>query len=373
MKKMIVSENQKGLLFRNGKYLRSVGAGKYYLFGGKEMELTDIEMPLCSEKCRLEQLLCDEELKNQLVTVTVGDEEYAIHYVDGQFKEILESGRYAFWKEAGEHSFQIADISTPEVSSDIPTYIFKKCPSCYYQKAEIADYEKALLFFDGKPQRALESGIYYFWNTGTKIEVRCVDMRGVQMQIAGQEILTQDKVTLRINFVCKYRVSDHIRILTEIRDYEEQLYTAAQLALREYIGKCKLDEILENKEKIAETVFEKLKAYGEKIYLSVTEAGVKDIILPGDVREIMNTVLIAEKRAQANVIARREEVASTRSLLNTAKLMEENQTLFKLKEMEYMERICENVGNITLNGNGNMISRLSELFCVGTAGKGETL
>ena len=80
-----------------------------------------------------------------------------------------------------------------------------------------------------------------------------------------------------------------------------------------------------------------------------------DVILPGEVRDIMNTVLIAEKRAQANVITRREEVASTRSLLNTAKMMEENPTLYKLKELEYAERICENVGNINLNG-GDVIS-----------------
>ena len=76
----------------------------------------------------------------------------------------------------------------------------------------------------------------------------------------------------------------------------------------------------------------------------------------------MNTVLIAEKRAQANVITRREEVASTRSLLNTAKLMDENQTLYKLKEMEFVERICENVGNISLNGNGNVLTQLTDIL-----------
>lgn len=366
MKKMIIQENQKGLLFKNGKYICSVGAGKYYLFGGREMKTAHIEMPIPGDLYR--QMLADEKLKDQLVTVTVGDQECAVHYLDGQFEGVLSSGRYAFWKEAGEHSFQIADMSTPEVSSDIPRYIFQKCPSYYYQKVEIADYQKGLLLWNGKPQRSLEPGVYYFWNTDTKIDVRCVDVRSKQLQISGQEILTQDKVTLRINFVCKYRVLDHVRLLTEIQDFEEQLYTSAQLALREYIGKYKLDEILENKEKIAEAVFEKLAAYGEKLYLSVTEAGVKDIILPGDVREIMNTVLIAEKRAQANVIARHEEVASTRSLLNTAKLMDENQTLFKLKEMEYMERICENVGNITLSGNGNIITRLGELLCAEKGG-----
>ena len=96
------------------------------------------------------------------------------------------------------------------------------------------------------------------------------------------------------------------------------------------------------------------------------DAGVKDIILPGEIRDIMNTVLIAEKRAQANVITRREEVASTRSLLNTAKLMEENPTLYRLKELEHIERICENVGNINLNGNGDVLSQLMGLMHPGT-------
>ena len=106
---------------------------------------------------------------------------------------------------------------------------------------------------------------------------------------------------------------------------------------------------------------EKLREKEGELYLTVMEAGVKDIILPGEIRDIMNTVLIAEKRAQANVITRREEVASTRSLLNTAKLMDENQTLYRLKELEYLEKICEHVGSIHVSG-GNVLEQLSALM-----------
>ena len=133
----------------------------------------------------------------------------------------------------------------------------------------------------------------------------------------------------------------------------------AQLVLREYIGNYKMEELLENKEEIGMYVFEQLKQRAASLYIDITDAGIKDIILPGDMREIMNTVLIAEKRAQANVITRREEVASTRSLLNTAKLLDENKTLYRLKELEYLERICENVGNITLNGNSDILIQLA--------------
>ncbi|NQZ78262.1 MAG: slipin family protein, partial [Ekhidna sp.] len=90
-----------------------------------------------------------------------------------------------------------------------------------------------------------------------------------------------------------------------------------------------------------------------------------DIILPGDMKEIMNQVLIAQKQAQANVITRREETASTRSLLNTAKLMEENDMLFKLKEMEYVEKIADKIGEITVSGNGQIVDQLKGIFTPG--------
>jgi hypothetical protein len=73
-------------------------------------------------------------------------------------------------------------------------------------------------------------------------------------------------------------------------------------------------------------------------------------------------VLVAEKKAQANTIMRREETASTRSLLNTAKLMEENTMLWKLKEMEYVEKIADKVGEITVNGNGVLVEQLKQIF-----------
>jgi regulator of protease activity HflC (stomatin/prohibitin superfamily) len=109
-------------------------------------------------------------------------------------------------------------------------------------------------------------------------------------------------------------------------------------------------------------VSDRLKEKEKGLFVEIKDAGVKDIILPGEIRDIMNTVLVAEKKALANVITRREEVASTRSLLNTAKLMEENQTLYKLKELEYVERICENVGSINLSGNGDLLSQLMNLM-----------
>ena len=137
------------------------------------------------------------------------------------------------------------------------------------------------------------------------------------------------------------------------------------MALRSVICDKTLDEILLEKEKISKDILSYLKSYESKYFVSF-EAGIKDIILPGEIKDILNTVLIAEKQAQANVITRREETASTRSLLNTAKLMEENDVLYRLKELEMLERIFDKVGNINVDG-GNFIESLENI--VGTRRK----
>ncbi|MGB0885086.1 MAG: slipin family protein, partial [Chitinophagales bacterium] len=150
----------------------------------------------------------------------------------------------------------------------------------------------------------------------------------------------------------------------ENSDYEKQLYSLLQLAIREFVGTLSLDELLENKEALTKYVQNTVRAKAQKMGLELIDSGVRDIILPGDMKEIINQVLIAQKKAQANMISRREETAATRSLLNTAKLMEENAMLFKLKEMEYIEKIADRIGEITVNGSGNVVKQLNDIFAV---------
>ncbi len=360
--KTIISESERGLKFKNGKFQKLLLPGKYITFGDTEIEKMSVEAGVCTHLSTLSALLENKGFREAVTTVDVEENKLALHYVDGVFIGVLRTGKYAFWKALGEHNFTFADISTPEVAPDIPEYIFSRIPAYFYTKAEVDEHQKARVYYNKKLVKILDTGTYYFWKNDKKVDISLVDTRLISLEISGQEMLTQDKVTLRINFVCNYRISDYVKIVTEINNYEEQLHTAAQLALRDYIGRYKLDEILENKSAISKVVFEKLKERERELFITVHGADVKDIILPGEIRDIMNTVLVAEKKAQANVITRREEVASTRSLLNTAKLMEENPTLYKLKELEYVERICENVGNINVTGSGDLVTQLAGIL-----------
>ena len=366
--KTIINENERGFLFKNGMYRKMLMSGKHKIrkIFGESCVKVPVSNYVKIAEADIFVLMKDKNFSNSVTKIDIPDGFIAIHMEDGRIAEVLNSGTYCFWKCYCEHTFKLIDLVNAEIT-DLTQGQLMSIPHNLYVKIEIPEGEVGLLAFDGKFVKKLSGGSYYFWNRMTKITCAIVDLRAQQLEITGQEILTADKVSLRLNFVCTYKIMDAVRIINEIKDYTSQIYTMTQLALREYVGRFRFDEILEQKDSIAAFVLEKLKEKQDTLFVEFSDAGLKDIILPGEIRDIMNTVLIAEKNAQANVISRREEVASTRSLLNTAKLMEENTTLYKLKELEYMEKICDKVGNISVNGGGNLLHELRTIVLANTS------
>ena len=169
--------------------------------------------------------------------------------------------------------------------------------------------------------------------------------------MTGQEVLTKDRIGIRANVTAVYRIADPAKAVSVAANLRDYLYKELQFALREAVGVRTLEEVLGDKQGINAAVAERLVPTLVEAGIELPSVGIKDIILPGDVRELMNRVIEAEKTAQANVIKRREETAATRSLLNTAKLMEDNPILLRLKELEALEKVSEKVGNVIV-GSG---------------------
>lgn len=311
----------------------------------------------------LNLLLKNESLASMLEVVEVKDGEMVLVYENGIFKEVLNVGQYAFWKDVLNREFQKIDLTKVEITEKISKTILENLKlKNFVRKFVVTNQYKGLLIIDGKLSKVLEAGTYYFWNNEISIEIKAVDTRMQQMEIAGQELLTKDKAMLRINFYVRFQVENIEKALMNNKEYDKQLYILMQLALREFVGALTLDELLVKKDSVGKEILENLGNKSEDLGLKASDAGIRDVILTGEMKEIMNQVLIAEKKAQANSIMRREETASTRSLLNTAKLMEENEVLWKLKEMEYMEKIADKIGDITVSGNSNIVSQLKEIF-----------
>jgi len=351
-----------GLGFKRGEYLRMLKPGQHSIPPWQQAELHDIFDPFRPKRDQ-SLFLHDQELVDELHVVEVKDHEIVARFADGLYKELLPPGKYAFWKGPKRQTFVPIDLSRPEIDASFAKALFLRPEIQRFLYAfTVESHEKGLLFFNRELQRLLEPGDYFFWKGTTAVAVLKADMRQLQLDMTGQEIMTKDKIMLRVNFVCQYRIHDPVKALNTIKNYEEQLYILMQLALREYIGAFTLDEILERKESISAQVVTAIKDKASDMGIDLLSAGVKDIILPGDVKDIINQVLIAEKKAQANVIMRREETASTRSLLNTAKIMDENKTLYRLKELEYIERISEKISSITLSSGGQIIEQLRQAF-----------
>ena len=362
MKRFMIKANHIGLVFKDGTLKRVFTEGKYWLGFGERLVIYDMSKNYYSD-VDVKILLQHEGFANAVTVVEVGDNEIVLVYLDQNFKQVLTAGQHVFWNGINRYTFIKVNMGSIEIDTSIDKNLLDKAPlSAYVRNYKVEAYEKALLFIDGKLDRELSAGNYYWWKNSTIIQIVKTDTRQLAMEITGQEILTRDKAQLRINFTIQYQVSDIMKALFANKEYEKQLYVLMQLALREFVGRLSLDELMESKEKIADQVRLLSAERVSQLGVDLLYCGVKDIILPGDVKDILNQVLIAEKKAQANIITRREETASTRSLLNTAKLMEDNQMLYKLKEMEYVEKIAEKINNITLSGGGQIVDQLKQIF-----------
>lgn len=355
---------QKGLLFRKNRYIRLLDEGVHWFLAGDKVLVYDMTKAFVPP-LDLNILLQDEALVALLEVVEVGNSEIVLLYENGLFKSVLGPGRYAFWKGVLQYSFIPADISKTEITEPIERAVLARPELGPYVRTYVVDsFEKGLLYIEGQFQRILEPGVYQFWKNAIVMTVYKTDTRQLQMEMNGQEILTKDKAALRINFSVQYRVSD-IFLAVAHKEYDKQLYMLMQLALREQVGAYTLDELLEKRDAVSPLVLESVQGKAARLGVTLSGCGIRDIILPGDVKDIMNSVLIAEKKAQANIIMRREETASTRSLLNTAKLMEENEMLFKLKEMEYVEKIADKISTLSVSGSGDLVGQLKQIFVPG--------
>ena len=206
------------------------------------------------------------------------------------------------------------------------------------------------MFVDGELSRTLRPGSYAFWNFRKNVSAEVIDQRLQSLEVSGQELLTRDRVSLRVNLAASLRVVDPVVARTRVAKYSEFLYRELQYGLRRAVAAKTLDELLGDKASLDADIFAYVRGRVADYGIEVSGVGVKDVILPGEMKEILNSVVQAEKLAQANVIRRREEANATRSLLNTAKLIADNPTLMRLKELEALEKVTEKIDKLTVFG-----------------------
>lgn len=366
-KRIVIADNERALLFRDRQLIAVLTAGvhQFWDIGDHlKVRIFDITATEITQKDVKVLLRNKASLCEAFYTVISTDEnEVALIYVDGQFTDLIKpQSEKWFWNtEAKVEVRRINVTEQVEVSAKDMKVLAKAAKASVLSAGmvikEVTNQQVGLLFIDGKLVRVLKAGKYGFWNYNQTIVVEIVETRAQTIEVAGQEILTKDKVSLRVNLSATFKVTDAVKAVTELANYKEFLYNALQLALRKAIGTKVLDVLLADKEAIDTFVRGFVAKKVVEFGLTLIEVGVKDIILPGEMKTILNQVVEAEKAAKANIIKRREETAATRSLLNTAKLMDQSETLRRLKELETLEKVADKVSNINVFGGLEGLTR----------------
>lgn len=362
--KYVIKEQECGYLLKNGILKNLLFAGKHNVASllGYELKVTAMTGPVNTMGLPVDILMKQENFASRVLRVQIPDDCIGLHLVNGVFKQVIMKGEALFWNVFEKNEIRLINVTGVTMTEEqVPRMYRHLIPASLYKKVVIGEGETGLLYIDNRYEAQLDCGTYHYWSCAHEVSCKIFNLKIQQLDISGQEILTSDKVGIRLNMLCTYRITDPISLVQKLEGVGKLLYARIQLLAREYVGQYRLDELLSQKEEIGRFLCRKMQEIQKDYCVEIQDVGIKDIILPGEIRDIMNTVLVAEKKAQANVIMRREEVASTRSLLNTAKLMEENQILYRLKELEYLERICDKVGSISLSGAGNILEQLAGL------------
>lgn len=345
MKTIIIQESKRGIVRHHGKTVGILLPGRHWSWrwsAHTAVELVDARQLATPSTPELERVLTAD--LGQVLEVAEGA--VALVRRDGLPLRVLDAGRWIIWHGEGEVAIAIASLEP--LRTVVPSSFWAIAGSMRILDVVVRPHQCVLVYVDGVLAESLGAGRHGLSTWRRKIELVPIDLREQQLLVAGQELITADKATLRLTLLLKYAVVEPVATVQSVTDLGEALYAEVQMAARAAIAGVTLDGLLERRVEVARemtaAVTERVAAWG----VGLRRLEIKDVVLPGELRELMNRVIEAEKRAAAQVILRREEVAATRSLANTARLLENNPVLLRLKETEAMKEIADKVENLTV-------------------------
>lgn len=307
------------------------------------------------------------ELDERRLALVPPEDLHVVSLAEHERGLVYQRGKPALWLGAGVHQVWTVDRqvnrSTGEVAPMVRVEVLdtsgvetKPLAAATAALAKGKDYVEvtapeghvAIRYVDGQLDAVLSVGRHAAWSTQRSVNLAVIDLRERVLAVTGQEVMTKDRVTLRINLSATIRVKDARRLATVARAPDDVVYLAVQLSSREVVTTRTLDELISAREELAQVMTPSVRARAEGLGLELVELGVKDIVLPGEMKALLNKVIEAQKEAEANVILRREETAATRSLAQTAKVLGENPLLVRLKELEAYKELAAKVGQVHL-------------------------
>lgn len=343
LKRTKIRSYEMGLYFRDREFRGVLEAGTHWfldLLGRAQVDVVSRRDPWIVHE-KLDLIVKSGALGDRAVVLDLKDHQRGLVWIEGRFSHILLPGLYAYWAGQKDVRVEIVDVRQVRFEhADLKVITRCRTAAVALDVCAVERHHVGVLFQDGAYVQTLTPGLYAFWKGAADARVVEVDLREATADVSGQEIMTADKVTLRLNAVVTYRIADAHKAVSAADDVRQTLYREAQLALRAVIGGRELDAFLADKDQVGREIEQALRGRAGELGLEIASVGIRDVILPGEMKDLMNKVTEAKKAAEANLIARREETAAMRSQANTAKLLQDSPTLMRLRELEVLERIA---------------------------------
>ncbi len=358
---IFIADRERGIVTRDGRFVEILMPGEHRfrnISGRANIERVVAQGVFVSPWAVVIEKCHPQIAAEHFEIVRASEGEIAVVYEDEVATFIVRPGQLAYvWRGLKTVRVERFDVEAKPRLTRAQLIALEKATTIGFSAAQaitivsVEEAQAAVVFFDGALAETLGPGRYGYWSVGRRVTVKAFDTRPVPIEVTAQEILTRDRISLRVTLTSFVQVTDVERAALGVPDYSSHIYKLVQFAVREAVGGRVLDEVLNDRVTVDAQIVEHVRRGLGDIGVAVTELGIKDVILPGEMRELINKVVEAEKLAQANLIRRREETAATRSLLNTARLMEGNPVLMRLKELETLERVTEKIGRIDVQAS----------------------
>jgi hypothetical protein len=211
----------------------------------------------------------------------------------------------------------------------------------------LLEYQRGVVFRLGKLTRAKGPGLIFLVPWGIE-RMKKMDLRIVALDIAPQDTITKDNVSVRVNAVVYFRVVDPTTAVIEIEDYHFATSQLAQTTLRSVIGQSELDELLADRERINEIIRHIIDQGTDSWGIEVTAVEIKDIDLPQEMKRAMAKQAEAERERRAKVINAQGEYQASTKLAAAAEIIQEFPIAMQLRYLQTVSEIAAENNSTTL-------------------------
>ncbi len=361
-----LADFQRAFVFVDGRFERMLGPGTHMLWvalRNVRVEFADMREAVFAS-AELPRVVQSGGFEDFATVLDLADTQRALVWVNGRFLKALKPGLFLLWKGLQDVRVEVLDATGVKLTHrQLPAIVNSPGAHGVLQLLVVEPGQVGLWFQDGTFTAELKPDVHAFWTGVGRSTFKLAELREQAMDVAGQEIMTRDHVTLRLNATLAFRVADALRSVSAVNDANAALYREAQLALRAVIGGRELDALLTEKDAVAAELQAIVAGKAAAMGLEVISLGIRDIILPGEMRELLNKVTEARKAAEASLITRREETAAARMQANTARILEGNPVLMKLRELEVLEKVAGKTNlKVVLGEQGGLTEKVMKLL-----------